>query len=134
MAVNLKAPFFLAQELGRRMKGRGDGVIVNIADLAGMQAWSGYAAHAISKAGLVHLTRVAARALAPEVRVVGIAPGTVLPPEGFPPGEVDRLADRTALRRIGSPEDVVDAVLYLVRASFVTGEVLVIDGGRRLRA
>lgn len=134
MAVNLKAPFFLTQGLGGRMKGRGAGVIVNLADLAGLQAWSGYAAHSIAKAGLVHLTRVAARALAPEVRVSAIAPGTVLPPEDLTAEQVDRLAARTALRRIGSPEDVVDAVLYLVGASFVTGEVLVLDGGRGLRS
>lgn len=133
MAVNLKAPFFLTQRIGGKMKGRGSGAIVNIADLAGLQAWSGYAAHGISKAGLVHLTRVAARALAPEVRVTGIAPGTVLPPEGFPAEELEKLAARTALQRIGSPADVVDAVLYLIGAEFVTGETLVIDGGRLLR-
>lgn len=132
MAVNLKAPFFLTQRIGGAMKERGHGVIVNLADLAGLQTWSAYAAHSISKAGLVHLTRVAARALAPEVRVVGIAPGTVLPPEDFGDAEIARLAERIPLRRIGSPDDVVDAVLYLVRAPFITGEILVIDGGRRL--
>ena len=132
MAVNLKAPFFLTQRIGGEMKRRGHGVIVNLADLAGLQPWSAYAAHSISKAGLVHLTRVAARALAPEVRVVGIAPGTVLPPEDFGQAEIDRLAERIPLRRIGSPDDVVEAMLYLIRASFVTGEVLVVDGGRRL--
>ncbi|MEX2584579.1 MAG: SDR family oxidoreductase [Gemmatimonadota bacterium] len=133
MAVNLRAPFFLTQGIGGRMKTRGYGVIVNMADLAGMQAWNGYAAHAISKAGLVHLTRVAARALAPEVRVVGIAPGTILPPEDLSDAEVRHLADRAPLRRIGSPRDAVDALLYLVGADFVTGEVLVVDGGRMLR-
>jgi pteridine reductase len=133
-AVNLKAPFFLTQRLGARMKAGGEGVVVNLADLAGIQAWNGYAAHAVSKAGLIHLTRVAARALGPEVRVVGIAPGTVLPPEDLSEEEVHRLAERAPLRRIGSPADVVDAVLYLVRASFVTGEVLALDGGRLLRA
>jgi pteridine reductase len=133
MAVNLKAPFFLTQRIGGAMKGRGSGVIVNVADLAGLQPWTAYAAHSISKAGLVHLTRIAARALAPEVRVVGIAPGSVLPPDDFTSEDVARLADRIPLDRIGSPQDVVDAVLYLVRASFVTGEVLVIDGGRRLQ-
>lgn len=133
MAVNLKAPFFLTQRIGGAMKRRGSGVIVNLADLAGLQPWTAYAAHSISKAGLVHLTRVAARALAPEVRVVGIAPGSVLPPDDFTAEDVARLADHIPIGRIGSPQDVVDAVLYLIRASFVTGEVLVIDGGRGLR-
>jgi pteridine reductase len=133
LAVNLRAPFFLTQALGARMKERGWGVVVNVADLAGVQAWSAYAAHAISKAGLIHLTRVAARSLAPEVRVVAIAPGTVLPPEDMPEEEVRRLADRAPLKRIGSADDVAEAVLYLVGADFVTGELLVIDGGRLLR-
>jgi len=131
--VNLKAPFFLTQRLGAAMATRGEGVVVNLADLAGLQTWTGYAAHSISKAGLIQLTRVAARALAPAVRVVAIAPGTVLPPEDFPTERIDRLAARTPLLRNGTAGDVVDAVLYLVRASFVTGEVLVLDGGRSLR-
>lgn len=134
MAVNLKAPFFLTQKLGAAMRQRGEGVVVNLADLAGLQAWEGYAAHAVSKAGLAHLTRVAARALAPEVRVNGIAPGTVLPPEDLPAEEVARLARRAPLGRNGSPQDVVDAVLFLVRSGFVTGEIIAVDGGRLLRS
>lgn len=131
-AINVKAPFFLTQRLGARMRGRGQGVIINLCDLSGIEVWQGYAAHSITKAGLVHLTRVAARALAPEVRVNGIAPGTVLPPADLSAEEVERLAARAPLRRIGSPEDVVGAALYLIGADFVTGEVLVVDGGRHL--
>ena len=134
LAVNLKAPFFLTQLLAPGMRARGGGAVVNLADLAGLQSWQGYAAHSISKAGVVHLTRVAARALAPEIRVNAIAPGTVLPPDDFPDDEVRRLAERAPLRRNGSPEDVVEALLYLLRADFVTGEVLVVDGGRILRS
>ncbi len=134
MAVNLRAPFFLTQALAPGMRARGGGVVVNLADLAGLQAWSGYAAHGVSKAGLVHLTKVAARALAPEVRVAAIAPGTVLPPEEMTDEEVRRLAERSPLRRNGSPDDVVAALLYLLRADFVTGEVLAVDGGRLLRS
>jgi pteridine reductase len=130
LAVNLKAPFFLTQALAPAMKARGSGVVINLADLAGLQAWKGYAAHAISKAGLIHFTRLAARALGPEVRVAAIAPGTILPPEGTPDEEVERLARRAALKRTGSPDDVVQAVLYLARAEFVTGVVLTVDGGR----
>lgn len=133
LAVNLKAPFFLTQRLGAAMRHRGEGVIVNLCDLAGLHPWRGYAAHGVSKAGLAHLTRVAARALAPQVRVVGIAPGTVLPPDDLDEAEIARLAERVPMRRIGSPDDVADALLYLLRADFVTGEMLVIDGGRLLR-
>ena len=132
MAINLRAPFFLTQRIGLAMKARGSGVVVNITDLAGIQVWRDYAAHSVSKAGLVQLTRIAAHALAPEVRVAAIAPGTVLPPDDFPQEEVDRLARRAPLRRIGSPDDVAQAVLYLASADFVTGDVLIVDGGRHL--
>ncbi|HEV2148961.1 MAG TPA: SDR family oxidoreductase [Longimicrobiaceae bacterium] len=134
LAVNLRAPFFLTQLLAPGMRERGGGAVVNLADLAGLQSWQGYAAHSISKAGLVQLTKVAARALAPEIRVNAIAPGTVLPPDDFPDDQVRRLAERAPLRRNGTPGDVVEALLYLLRADFVTGEVLIVDGGRMLRS
>jgi pteridine reductase len=130
LAINLRAPFFLTRKLAPAMRERGSGVIVNLADLAGLQAWAGYAVHGISKAGLIHFTRVAARSLGPEVRVNAIAPGTVLPPEEMSDEEIERLARRTPLRRIGSPDDVLAALLYLIRSDFVTGEILAVDGGR----
>lgn len=132
MAVNLKAPFFLIRHLAATLRER-RGVVINMADLAGIQTWGAYAAHGISKAGIVHLTRVAARSLAPEVRVNGIAPGTVLPPESMSDEEIRQLAQRAPLERNGSPQDVVRALRYLLQADFVTGETLVVDGGRLLR-
>jgi pteridine reductase len=132
MAVNLRAPFFLTQRLGGAMKARGSGVVVNLADLSGLQTWNGYAAHSIAKAGLIHLTKIAARALAPEVRVSAIAPGTVLPSDGTTDDEISRLAERVPLKRIGTPEDVVRAVLFLISSDFVTGETIIVDGGRQL--
>ena len=132
LAVNLKAPFLLTRHLAATLRER-RGQVVNLCDLAGLQAWAAYAAHGVSKAGLVHLTRVAARSLAPEVRVNGIAPGAVLPPESMGEDELDALARSTPLKRIGSPRDVTRALLYLLHAEYVTGEVLVVDGGRMLR-
>jgi pteridine reductase len=132
LAVNLKAPFLLLRHLAPALRAR-RGSVVNLGDLAGIQSWASYAAHGVSKAGLLHLTRVAARALAPEVRVNAIAPGTVLPPEGLSEGEVARLAERAPLGRNGDPADVVRALRYLLAAPFVTGETLVVDGGRLLR-
>jgi pteridine reductase len=132
LAVNLRAPFFLIRHLAPVLRER-RGAVVNLCDLAGIQSWAAYAAHGISKAGLVHLTKVAARSLAPEVRVNGIAPGAVLPPESMGPDELAALERSTPLRRLGSPDDVVRAVLYLLRADYVTGEILVVDGGRMLR-
>jgi pteridine reductase len=132
MGVNLRAPFFLIRHLAHTLRER-NGVVVNMADLAGLQPWASYAAHSISKAGVVQMTKVAARSLAPEVRVNAIAPGAVLPPDDMSQEEVDRLARTAPLRRNGSPADVVRAVLYLLQADFVTGETLVVDGGRLLR-
>jgi pteridine reductase len=132
IAVNLRAPFFLIRHLAPTLRER-RGVVINMADLAGIQAWGAYAAHGISKAGVVHLTRVAARSLAPDVRVNGIAPGTVLPPESMSDEEIRQLAERTPLKKNGSPDDVVRALRYLLAADFVTGETLVVDGGRLLR-
>lgn len=132
MAVNLKAPFLVAQAAHAMLRAHGDGLVVNVADLAGIQAWSAYAHHGVSKAGLIHLTRILARAFAPEVRVNAIAPGTVLPPEDYTPAQIEELRRRTPLRRIGSPADVAGALLYLVGADYVTGHVLVVDGGRLL--
>lgn len=132
IAVNLRAPFFLVRHLAGELRAR-RGCVVNLGDLAGVQAWEGYAAHGVSKAALLHLTRVAARALAPEARVNAIAPGTVLPPESLGEDEVRRLAKRAPLARNGSPADVVLALRYLLAADFVTGETLAVDGGRLLR-
>jgi NAD(P)-dependent dehydrogenase (short-subunit alcohol dehydrogenase family) len=131
MAVNLKAPFFLSREAAPLMPANG-GAIVNIADLSAFQAWPAFAHHAASKAALVHLTRVLARALGPRIRVNAIAPGTVLPPPDYDGQDHASGRDRRVVERPGSPDDVVDAALYLVQSDFVTGQVLIVDGGRTL--
>jgi pteridine reductase len=131
-ALNLRAPFFCAQRAAAHMRERG-GVIINIADLAGMEVWPGYIPHGISKAGVIQLTRALARTLAPGVRVNAVAPGAVLLPDEWDAGAAERLARTTPLARLGAPSDVVQAVLYLLDAEYVTGEVLVVDGGRSVR-
>jgi NAD(P)-dependent dehydrogenase (short-subunit alcohol dehydrogenase family) len=107
---------------------RQGGVIVNILDLSALQPWPSFAHHAVSKAGLLQLTRVLARALAPDVRVNAISPGTVLAPDEHAGDD----GERRLTARAGDPADVVEALLYLVRSDFVTGENLVVDGGRML--
>jgi pteridine reductase len=102
------------------------GVLVIIEDVVSFQAWTSFPAHSAAKAAQAMLTRVLARALAPEVRVCGIAPGAV----AVEPGQEERRAAETLLGRVGSPDDVADAVVYLANASFVTGSTLVVDGGR----
>jgi pteridine reductase len=131
-ALNLRAPFFAAQAAAHCMGTRG-GVIVNIADLAGLETWSAFVPHGISKAGVIQMTRALGHALAPHIRVNAVAPGAVLLPEHWDAAAADHLVATTPLRRLGSPDDVVGAVLYLLRADYVTGETLVVDGGRRVR-
>ncbi|MBW3553912.1 MAG: SDR family oxidoreductase [Gemmatimonadetes bacterium] len=130
-AVNLRAPFLLTRAAAPLLRERG-GAIVNIADLSGIQAWKRFVHHGVSKAGLIHLTRTTAHALAPHVRVNCIVPGTVLPPEDYTEEQVQGSAARAALRRIGSPDDVVEALLFLVRSDFATGSTVTVDGGRLL--
>ena len=128
--TNLKAGFFCAQAAAPLLR-RTKGAIVNFADAGGLMGWPGYIPHSISKAGVVMLTKVLAKALAPEVRVNAIAPGTITMP-GDPPeweADFDKLAP---LQRTGTPRDIADAVSYLVHAEFMTGHTLVLDGGRIL--
>lgn len=131
-ALNLRAPFFCARAAARAMRERG-GVIVNIADLAGLEAWTAYIPHAVSKAGVIHMTRVLARALAPAVRVNAIAPGAVLLPESWSASDAAHLTRTTPLGRLGEPADVARAMLYLIEADYVTGDTLIVDGGRHVR-
>jgi NAD(P)-dependent dehydrogenase (short-subunit alcohol dehydrogenase family) len=131
LAINLKGPFFLSQAAAPLLREAG-GAIVNIGDLSAFQAWPSFAHHAIAKAGLIHMTRVLARALAPAVRVNAIVPGNVLPPEGHAGEDYAGGQDRILTAREGRPGDIVAALLYLLRGDFLTGEVLVVDGGRRL--
>jgi len=129
MTVNLEAPFRLAQA-GARHLCRRDGVIVNILDVAAFHAWKGYAHYAASKAGLAMVTRVLALELAPKVRVVGVAPGTVLFPTDYPAAERERIVANIPLQRVGTPGDVAQAVRFLCGAPYITGTVLGVDGGR----
>jgi len=119
-----KGSFFVTQAAAPHLR-ESRGVVVMIEDVAAYQPWPSFAAHCAAKAAQAMLTRVLARALAPEVRVCGVAPG----PVAVEPGQEERRAAETLLGRTGSPEDVAEAVLYLARAGFVTGTTLVVDGG-----
>jgi pteridine reductase len=133
MRLNVRAPHLLVRASAPLLRSA-RGSVVNLADLSAFQPWVEHAHHAVSKAALVHLTKVQARTLAPDVRVNAVAPGAVLPPEDLSEGARRSLAAAAPLARLGSPDDVVQAVLYLARAEFVTGEVVVVDGGRILGA
>ncbi|MGH7530806.1 MAG: SDR family oxidoreductase, partial [Gemmatimonadales bacterium] len=131
--LNLRAAFFVAQGAIAPLRA-GRGKIVNLADVAGFEAWPAYVPHCVSKAGIVMLTQALARALAPEIAVNAVAPGPVLLPESWSAEQREHIRDTTPLRRLGEPADVVAAVRFLLEGSdFVTGTVLVVDGGRLVR-
>jgi pteridine reductase len=126
--VVAKGSFFATQAAAPALR-ESRGLVVMIEDVAAYQPWPSFTAHCAAKAAQAMLTRVLARALAPEVRVVGIAPG----PVALEPEQEERQAASTLLGRVGSPNDVADAVLFLAGADFVTGATLVVDGGRLLQ-
>ncbi len=131
LGVLLDGPFFLAQAAAPLMRAQGAGVIINILDLSAFQPWPNFIAHSVGKSGLLAMTRALALELAPQIRVDGVAPGAVLAPSHYSPQKLRQVADRTLLERWGSPQDVADAVVFLVRADYITGEILVVDGGER---
>jgi pteridine reductase len=128
MDVTAKGTFFLAQAVAPALR-ETSGVLIVIEDVASYRPWPSFAAHSAAKAAQAMLTRVLARALAPEVRVCGVAPG----PVAVEPGQAERRAAETLLGRVGAPEDVAEAVLYLAGAGFVTGTTLAVDGGQLLQ-
>jgi pteridine reductase len=125
IAVNLRAPWILSLDVGRRMREAQGGSIVNIVSVGGLRPYSRHLAYSVSKAGLVMLTRGLARDLSPAVRVNAVAPGMI------DLGDADAMppADRVPLGSWARPEDIEDAVLYLAEASQVTGQILAVDGG-----
>jgi pteridine reductase len=127
--VTAKGTFFLAQAAAPALRESG-GVLVIVEDVAAYQPWPSFAAHCAAKAAQAMLTRVLAKALAPDVRVCGVAPGPVAVEEE----QEARRAAETLLGRVGTPDDVAEAVLYLAGAAFVTGTTLLVDGGRLLKS
>lgn len=135
---NVRGPYFLTQGLAPMLRAAG-GAIVNIVDVHAERPMSGHAAYCISKAGLAMMTLALARDLAPDIRVNGVSPGAILWPEKESEDEAARdkahaaILGRTALGRLGKPEDIASAVAYLaLDAPYVTGQILAVDGGRLL--
>jgi pteridine reductase len=129
LGATAKGSFFVTQAAAPFLRRSDDGLVVMIEDVAAYKPWPSFAPHCAAKAAQAMLTRVLARALAPDVRVCGIAPG----PVAVAPGQEERRAAETLLGRTGSPADVAEAVVYLLGAGFVTGTTLVVDGGRLLK-
>ncbi|MGA2383039.1 MAG: SDR family oxidoreductase [Gemmatimonadales bacterium] len=131
MNLNLRSTFFAAKGAAAAMGEQG-GAIVTLADIAAFQRWKQYPVHVISKAGVVAATELLAKILAPRVRVNAVAPGAVLLPPDWDDEARKQLVASTPLGRIGTPDDVVRAVLFLLENDYVTGTTLVVDGGRLL--
>jgi len=130
--LNARAPFLLTRAVARGMLERRDGVVVNVLDIGGaLVPWRNYSAYCMTKAAMQMLTQVLALELAPHVRVNGVAPGTVLPPESLGAQEREQLRARIPLQRFGTAEDVAATVRFLITGpDFVTGQVIAVDGGR----
>ena len=129
LGATVKGSFFVTQAAVPHLR-ESRGLVVMLEDVAAYQPWPSFSAHGAAKAAQAMLTRTLAKALAPEIRVCGIAPG----PVALEPGDdEERRAAETALRRVGSPDDVAGAILYLAGAGFVTGTTIAVDGGRLLQ-
>ena len=132
MDINAKAPFFLAQRAARLMRARGAGKIINIADVAGELIWQAYVPYSVSKAALIAVNRGLAKAFAPDIQVNAVAPGPVLFPDYYTEEQKQAAIDRTLLKRAGSPQDIVNAVMFLIENDYITGEIIHVDGGRHI--
>jgi len=133
-AVNARGPYLLTQAVARRLVKRGGGDVVNVVDIGGgFDPWKHYSAYCMTKAALAMQTRCLALELAPLIRVNGVAPGTVLPPEDLSPETLESLRQKIPQQRFGSPEDIASVVRYfLTGPRFITGQILAVDGGRTL--
>jgi pteridine reductase len=130
---NLRAPLFISQQAAPELAKRG-GAIVNVVDIHADRPLKGYPVYSIAKAGLAALTRSLALELAPRVRVNGVSPGAIAWPDDgqFDPAERSRILATTPLGRVGSPEDIAQAVHFLASAPYVTGQIIAVDGGRSI--
>lgn len=132
--INLKAPFFLAQEASRRMQEQGGGKIINIGDAGAETPFPAYLPYSLTKAGITAMTRGLAKALAPQIQVNGINPGPVMMPEDVTEKERQYALEQTLLKREGAPGDIARTVRFLLEGSdFITGAVVPVDGGRQIR-
>ncbi len=131
MATNARSMFFTIQRAAAALRDS-KGAVVNIADVGVLRPWRNYTPYLVSKGAVVTLTEALAKDLAPDVRVNAIAPGPVLLPDDWSEEQAEKSAKTVLLKRVGSPRDIGQAVLYLAQADYVTGVLLPVDGGQRL--
>lgn len=129
--ILVNGAFYCANAVAPLMLAKGEGVIINIIDLAAFEPWPDFMAHSVGKTALLALNRQLALELAPAVRVNAVAPGPVLAPPDYDAEKLARTAAKTLLNRWGSAEDVAHAVMFFISADYITGETLAVDGGQR---
>jgi len=131
-AINLKSPFFLSQAFAAHVGPERAGHIVNIADWRGVRPGTDHVAYTLTKAALIAMTKSLALALAPNIQVNAIAPGMILPPPGEDQSYLERKAGKIPAQRVGSPEEIAKALIFLLRSDFVTGDLIFVTGGEHL--
>jgi pteridine reductase len=132
--INLKSPFFLTQAFAKQIGAERRGHVVNIADWRAVHPGTDHIAYTLTKAALVAMTKSLAQALAPQIQVNAIAPGLILPPPGYGSEYLDQRAPQVPLQRAGSADEISQALLFLLRSDYVTGELLYVTGGEHLLA
>ncbi len=132
IAVNLRAPLFVTQFALKYLGKAKEPLVINIASLGGLQNWTGLMPYSISKTGIIKLTYLLARKLAPKIRVNAIAPGTIVikDEEKGTPSKID--VSKIPLKKYGTPEDIISAVKFIIDCKYLTGHIIPIDGGRLL--
>jgi len=131
VGTNLKGTFLVSKRVGDEMLKAGAGKIINLADWAGFRPYKDYIPYCVAKAGVIALTTALAKTLAPQIQVNAVAPGPVLLPKDFSESLREAIVQATPLKRIGTPDDVAQTVVFLVEGSdFITGAIIPVDGGR----
>lgn len=131
-AINLKSPFFLSQAFAAHVGRERAGHIVNIADWRGARPGADHLAYTLTKAAIIAMTRSLALALAPNIQVNAIAPGLILPPPGQDQAYLENKSSQVPAQRVGSPKEVANAMVFLLRSDFVTGDLIFVTGGEHL--
>lgn len=133
MSLNLRSQLFLSQYSLKYLRKSQSPNIINLASLGGLHNWNSYIPYSLSKTGVVKLTSLLAKELAPKVRVNAIAPGTIII-EGEEAGTPQKTSvDKIPLKKYGKPADIIEAVRFILRCEYLTGHVIPVDGGRLLQ-
>lgn len=129
--ITINGSFYCANYAAPLLLRNDEGAIVNIIDASAFRPFRNFIAHSVAKSGLLGMTRQLALELAPKVRVNAVSPGPVLPPPDYDEERIQRVARRTLRKKWGTAEDVSDAVVFLVKADYITGEFITVDGGEQ---